>query len=101
VLIPCSRKRSIILAQLTNSEKLETLFEFIRNSPGLRMNQVAERCRVYRSKPSFYRALARMEQLGMLLSEDQRGGLYTISRSVYENALSDPLCPGTFCWYEQ
>ena len=57
-----------------SEKRLQAIWQAVEQNPGVRPGQVAQALRISRS--SVTRALPAMEEVGMLLSEDQRGRLW-------------------------
>jgi DNA-binding transcriptional ArsR family regulator len=61
-----------------NRERLEAVWQVVAREPGIRAGKVARRLEIPRS--SVTRALAAMDEAGLLLSEDGRGRLWPWER---------------------
>jgi Mn-dependent DtxR family transcriptional regulator len=55
-------------------ERLEAIYRAVEREPGIKAGRVARRLGVHRSAVT--RALPALEQRGLLLSQDRRGGLW-------------------------
>ena len=58
-----------------NEERVRAIWQAVEQEPGIRAGRVAAKLGVPRSSVS--RALPALDEAGLLLSEDRRGGLWT------------------------
>lgn len=61
--------------RLANKERLIAIWQMVEQKPGIRAGRIAEKLGIPRS--SVTRALPAMNDEGLLLSEDQKGHLWT------------------------
>ncbi len=66
------------MARQAKQERMETVYETVRNYPGERAGYIARLLGWQRSEVS--RILPALEEKGYLLSEDERGGLWPFKR---------------------
>lgn len=59
-------------------EKLDKIYEAVKREPGIKAGRIASKLEIPRS--SVTRVLPVMEEQGLLLSEDGRGGLWPWGR---------------------
>ena len=62
----------------TNQERLDRIWRTVEREPGIKAGNVARALGVHRSAVT--RALPAMEDAGLLLREDPKGGLWPFSR---------------------